>query len=449
MPETPDLTGQPFGKLTVQSLLPNRDRHGNRQWLCQCDCNRGGPCIVTTDRLVKGITRSCGCLPHATPADLTGQPFGKLTARELLAEKTVHGHRQWRCDCECGGSCVVTTNRLLQGSTRSCGCLRDRPPHDLARQVFGRLTAIELLPAKNRRGEYQWRCKCACGRSCTVAENRLLTGHNSSCGKCVGPLSSKRVRAEQRAKQRVVIDGTAYYAPRLTARLLRIDKSTLYGSKSRTGYKDSCPWLGGEGLPTLPLEGAFGRETNYFHGPTVDQARAAQAATLPVPTAAGLVSIAAARKKLGISDRTLYRRLKLAHVRVEKRRSKDRQGHPRWRAYVPQSFIEANGRNLEDNATVDRDGTNATEQPAADLLSDRQRDILQTLLRQCAFDIDHRMTTDEIVERVAGRGRGSAASFKRPIADLRRSGLVLTKDGRDGGCWLTVPGRELIQGRSL
>jgi hypothetical protein len=82
--------------------------------------------------------------------------------------------------------------------------------------------------------------------------------------------------------------------------------------------------------------------------------------------------------------------------------------------------------------------------------SDRQRDILQVLYKRQAFDVDHRMTTDEITEAVEGKGQGNPASFKRPVADLRRRGLVDTKGSRGGGCWLTDAGQAYIkQARNL
>jgi hypothetical protein len=83
-------------------------------------------------------------------------------------------------------------------------------------------------------------------------------------------------------------------------------------------------------------------------------------------------------------------------------------------------------------------------------LSDRQRDILQGLYERRAFDVDHRMTTDEIADAVAGKGRGRPDSFKRPVADLKRRTLIDTKDGSGGGCWLTDTGRDYIkQARNL
>ncbi|MBF5066813.1 hypothetical protein G6O45_26735, partial [Salmonella enterica subsp. enterica serovar Istanbul] len=54
-----DLANQTFGRLTVISFFGSSS-NGNALWLCQCQC--GNKCIVDSQRLQKGFTRSCGCL---------------------------------------------------------------------------------------------------------------------------------------------------------------------------------------------------------------------------------------------------------------------------------------------------------------------------------------------------------------------------------------------------
>lgn len=49
--------------------------------------------------------------------ELTGQRFGLLTAREYLGGK-------WMCSCDCGSESMVQTDRLRNGNTKSCGCLK-------------------------------------------------------------------------------------------------------------------------------------------------------------------------------------------------------------------------------------------------------------------------------------------------------------------------------------
>ena len=58
--------------------------------------------------------------------DLTGQPFGRLL---VLYEcgRSKDGHVLWKCRCECGNECVVSSDALRKQLTQSCGCLnRDR-----------------------------------------------------------------------------------------------------------------------------------------------------------------------------------------------------------------------------------------------------------------------------------------------------------------------------------
>lgn len=47
--------------------------------------------------------------------------FTRLTVRERVRKE--NGRPAWLCDCECGGTIIATTSSLLQGHTKSCGCL--------------------------------------------------------------------------------------------------------------------------------------------------------------------------------------------------------------------------------------------------------------------------------------------------------------------------------------
>lgn len=55
-------------------------------------------------------------------ADLTGRRFGRLIVIERTPDKG--GRTAWKCLCDCGTSKVVNGASVLRGSTRSCGCLR-------------------------------------------------------------------------------------------------------------------------------------------------------------------------------------------------------------------------------------------------------------------------------------------------------------------------------------
>ena len=55
--------------------------------------------------------------------DLTGEKFGRLKVISR-AENAIDGHAQWLCECTCGNRVVITSQSLVCGKTRSCGCYR-------------------------------------------------------------------------------------------------------------------------------------------------------------------------------------------------------------------------------------------------------------------------------------------------------------------------------------
>lgn len=58
--------------------------------------------------------------------DLSGATFGRLTvierANDYISPSGYHKTR-WRCICKCGKEAVVVGEYLLRGDTKSCGCL--------------------------------------------------------------------------------------------------------------------------------------------------------------------------------------------------------------------------------------------------------------------------------------------------------------------------------------
>lgn len=113
-----DLTGEIFGRLTVL------DYAGNYKWNCKCSC--GVQKAVRGGDLRSGRTKSCGCLRKELTsarwrADLAGQKFGRLTVKEYVGSKKYCS--LWRCVCDCGNEAIVKGKYLLNGDTKSCGCL--------------------------------------------------------------------------------------------------------------------------------------------------------------------------------------------------------------------------------------------------------------------------------------------------------------------------------------
>jgi len=54
--------------------------------------------------------------------NLTGQIFGRLTVESYAG--TRGRFSLWRCLCSCGNYTDAARNKLLDGSTKSCGCFR-------------------------------------------------------------------------------------------------------------------------------------------------------------------------------------------------------------------------------------------------------------------------------------------------------------------------------------
>jgi hypothetical protein len=160
LPPRIDLSGQPFGSLTARRYL------GRSRWECLCACGR--TTNVTTDHLTRGHTRSCGCQHHPPipKLDLSGQPFGRLVAQRYIA-----GSR-WECLCKCGCTTIVATRELISGGTKSCGCLvRDnagsKPIHGLTQHpIFSRWTSMLDRCCNPRHRQY----KHYGGRGITVCE---------------------------------------------------------------------------------------------------------------------------------------------------------------------------------------------------------------------------------------------------------------------------------------
>lgn len=145
-----DITGQRFNRLVALEPTSIRD-HTSIVWKFQCDCGNihfSRPYSVTTGKI-----KSCGCykseLIENSFKDVTGQRFGRLVAVKYLDKNK--GYALWSCHCDCGNETIVRIYDLLRGNTRSCGCLA-RDVHTLpsGEASFRRLLKDYKLGAKTR-----------------------------------------------------------------------------------------------------------------------------------------------------------------------------------------------------------------------------------------------------------------------------------------------------------
>jgi len=118
------LIGTKHNLLTILEIEPKGKR---KYFKCRCDC--GSIKSVRSDSLLSHKIKSCGCLVKTSTLrggakrDLTGRVFGRLTV-EAESGKTNNGNYKWQCKCACGNMTLVASHQLVNGRTRSCGCLR-------------------------------------------------------------------------------------------------------------------------------------------------------------------------------------------------------------------------------------------------------------------------------------------------------------------------------------
>ena len=171
--------GYRVGKLTV-SAPTQRRKNGYMVWDCLCDC--GNRIQLDTRCLQRQTIKDCGCETNVSPgqSDITGQRFGKLIALEPTGMRSKSGSVIWRCQCDCGNTVESPLSQLRAGYRKSCGCLSHPPLKDWIGKRFGRLTVTEYKYKK--KGMHYWKCKCDCGNEAIVGQSLLLEGKTKSCG---------------------------------------------------------------------------------------------------------------------------------------------------------------------------------------------------------------------------------------------------------------------------
>lgn len=310
-----NLLGKSFGLLTVLSV---DHRQGNRlYWKCQCQC--GNIAIVRADQLIGGVTKSCGCLQkklglQRTINRLLGKTFGNLTAisfegkrgtnnyvkvrctcgnEEIVNEKFLrtitecslcrklhykqrlkvdligkrfdklqvlcydNDTRKWKCQCECGNVCEVSTYSLTRkNGTKSCGCLKHQHNSnfkDLTGMTFG-LLFVESY-AKFEHGHTYWNCVCSCGKRKLVDGDKLRRHTTLSCGHMLASHNGS-------TKEREVLDFVAEFVERFQTH----DKLILGGKEVDMYYPDFNIGIEYNGsLYHATLGGLYANKLKLYH----------------------------------------------------------------------------------------------------------------------------------------------------------------------------------------
>lgn len=170
--------GQTVGEWTVikyEGKIKHRDRY-----LCRCVC--GKEVSVQARTLTNGDSTSCGCMKAKNKhMDITGSKYGRLTV--IRKDGTERNRTMWLCRCDCGKLFRCIGKNLVNGNTKSCGCInhgKGQIRKNIKGRTFGWLTAESYLGVVD--GRSVWRCKCACGKTHDVQTYSLLSGIVKSCG---------------------------------------------------------------------------------------------------------------------------------------------------------------------------------------------------------------------------------------------------------------------------
>ena len=169
--------------------------------------------------------------------NLTNMRFGELLVLYPIGQTKDH-RVLWKCKCDCGNDCEVSSKCLLNGSTKSCGCRNKRvrqewgrsTAKDLSNQRFGKLIALYPLEQRSSKGEVYWHCKCDCGNEKDIKGTNLSRGVTQSCG-CMTQ-SHGEFLIEQLLKENNIQYQTEY-----------LEKACLLPTGGYARFDFKCVWL--------------------------------------------------------------------------------------------------------------------------------------------------------------------------------------------------------------
>lgn len=81
-----------------------------------------GAAFNATRQTASSLLSYHGLLRRKEKPEIAGKKFARLTA--IAQERMPEGRLKWRCVCDCGTTVFVYGSHLVKGASRSCGCLK-------------------------------------------------------------------------------------------------------------------------------------------------------------------------------------------------------------------------------------------------------------------------------------------------------------------------------------
>ncbi len=119
-----NLIGHIFTLLTV--INETRDNNHMLMWECQCECGNIVKVYPNNLKKGTSRSCGClkrKRISDAKGIDLTNNKIGRLLVKTLIMGDSSN-KRRYECVCDCGNIKIVPAANLLRGDTKSCGCIR-------------------------------------------------------------------------------------------------------------------------------------------------------------------------------------------------------------------------------------------------------------------------------------------------------------------------------------
>lgn len=153
-----------------------------------------------------------------------GETYGSLTVLDIVG-KNKQGNSTCRATCNCGSEREYTLSKLVNGQTKSCGCLsssKHRKAESRIGETKNNMTLLEIV-GKDKNGLTKGRFRCGlCG-----SEHResLVSSWNQNCLKSCGCLKKKK---QTRAEDHIGIQYNHLTLLKVTGRNKKGRKTGLY-----------------------------------------------------------------------------------------------------------------------------------------------------------------------------------------------------------------------------